>query len=135
MTPWKINLDDVPEVHQKWTWKTGSYERYRRNVSVALGNTPETPHPFDVELTRLPPGARPCPVHSHARTWEFFIVVSGRAVVDREGDSTEAVAGDCFMQPAGIRHRIRNASQSEDLVFYVIANEHGEPDSGQKYQV
>ena len=24
MTPWKINLDDVPEEHQKWTWKTGS---------------------------------------------------------------------------------------------------------------
>ena len=65
MTPWKINLDDVPEEHQKWTWSTGNYERYRRHVSVALGNTSETPHPFDVELTRLPPGARPCPVHSH----------------------------------------------------------------------
>ena len=90
MTPWKINLDDVPEEHQEWTWKTGKYERYRRHVSVALGNTPETPHPFDVELTRLPPGARPCPVHSHDRMWEFFIVVSGRAVVDREGEATDS---------------------------------------------
>lgn len=135
MTPWKINLADVPEEHQKWTWSTGNYERYRRHVSVALGNTPATPHPFDVELTRLPPGARPCPVHSHDRMWEFFIVVSGRAIVDRDGQSTVAVAGDCFMQPACTRHRIRNASDTEDLVFYVIANDPGVPIVTRKYEV
>ena len=67
--------------------------------------------------------------------WEFFIVVSGRAVVDREGESTEVVAGDCFMQQAGTRHRIRNGSDSEDLVFYVIANEPGGPDTTRKYEV
>ena len=27
------------------------------------------------------------------------------------------------MQPAGTRRRIRNASDADDLVFYVIANE------------
>lgn len=135
MNPWKINLDDVPEVHQMWSWKNGSYERFRREVSVTLGNTGESPHPFDVELSRLPPGARPCPVHSHTHRWEFFIIVSGRAVVDREGESTEAVTGDCFVQPAGTRHRIRNASESEDLIYYVIASEHDDPDPGHPCQI
>ena len=38
------------------------------------------------------------------------------------------------MQPAATRHRIRNGSESEDLVFYVIANEHQE-DTVQKFIV
>jgi mannose-6-phosphate isomerase-like protein (cupin superfamily) len=38
------------------------------------------------------------------------------------------------MQPAGIRHRIRNASDTEDLVYYVIANENPE-DTGERFEV
>jgi mannose-6-phosphate isomerase-like protein (cupin superfamily) len=135
MNQWKINLNDVPEEHQLWSWRNGNYERFRRQVSVALGNTRDNPHPFDVELTRLPPGARPCPIHSHSYRWEFFIIVSGQAIVQREGESIKAVKGDCFMQPAGTRHRIRNASETEDLVYYVIASEHEEKDSGHPFEI
>lgn len=134
MGSWKINLNDVPEEHQEWSWQDGKYERYRRHISVALGNTEDNRHPFDAEYTRVPPGARPCPVHAHTHMWEFFIVVSGRAIVQRNGESVEAVEGDCFMQPAGTRHRIRNASETEDLVYYVIGNEH-EEDSGERFEV
>ena len=45
------------------------------------------------------------------------------AKVYRDGREQDVLAGDCFIQPAGTRHRIRNASDDEDLVFYVVANE------------
>jgi mannose-6-phosphate isomerase-like protein (cupin superfamily) len=88
-----------------------------------LGNTEDTPHPFDVELTRLPPGAKPCPVHAHGKRSEFFIVVSGVGHVHRNGEVVDVKQGDCFMQSGGTRHRIYNASDTEDLVYYVIADE------------
>ena len=134
MQDWKINIDQVPEELQEWSWREGNYKRYRQHVSVALGNTEEDPHPFDVELTRLPPGARPCPVHAHSHRWEFFMIVSGQAIVQRDGETTEAVQGDCLMQPPGTRHRIGNASETDDLVYYVIANEY-EEDSGERFEV
>ena len=118
---WKIHTDDVPEQHQTWSWEGHDYERYRRHVSVALGN--DGSHPFDVELTRVPPGAAPCPVHEHAAMWELFVIVSGTGEVHRNGELTTVGPGDCFVQPAGTRHRVRNASDTQDLVFYVIANE------------
>jgi mannose-6-phosphate isomerase-like protein (cupin superfamily) len=121
--PWKINLAEVPQQHQVWSWEGVRYERTHQHISVALGNAKENPHPFDVELTRVPPGAAPCPVHSHTGWWEFFIVVSGQGEISRNGEAFEARAGDCFIQPPNTRHRIRNLSQTEDLVYYVIANE------------
>ena len=84
MPDWIINKDDVPEERQEWSWKSGSYTRHRKHISVALGNTDEQ-HPFDVELTRLPPSTSPCPVHAHTHRWEFFIVMSGQAIVVRGG--------------------------------------------------
>ena len=118
---WKINIDDVPEEHQEWSWEGNDYDRYRRQLSAVFGN--DGRHPFDVELTRVPPGAAPCPVHEHSAMWEFFIIVSGTGEVHRNDETSTVGAGDCFLQPAGTRHRVRNASDSEDLVYYVIANE------------
>ncbi len=126
MPDWIVNSETLPEEHQVWSWKDGNYSRFRRHLSVALGNTEENPHPFDVELTRLPPGAKPCPVHAHGKRSEFFIVVSGAGRVHRNGEVVEVKQGDCFMQPGGTRHRITNTSESEDLVYYVIADEIGE---------
>ena len=118
---WKIHIDDVPEQHRAWSWEGHDYERYRKELSVAFGN--DGSHPFDVEFTRVPPGAAPCPVHEHSAMWEFFLVVSGTGEVHRNGETATVGAGDCFLQPAGTRHRVRNASDTEDLVYYVIANE------------
>jgi mannose-6-phosphate isomerase-like protein (cupin superfamily) len=120
---WKTNIEDVPIEEQRWAWEGHDYERSRQNISVALGNNEATPHPFDVELTRVPPGAAPCPVHSHSGWWEFFIVVSGQGEITRNGETFAATAGDSFVQPPGTQHRVRNASETEDLVYYVIVNE------------
>ena len=62
MPDWLINIKEMTEEHQLWSWGDGNYERYRREVSRALGSTKENHHPIDVELTRLPPGAKPCPI-------------------------------------------------------------------------
>jgi mannose-6-phosphate isomerase-like protein (cupin superfamily) len=121
MPDWIINANEFHEEHQEWSWKTGNYSRFRRHLSVELGNTEETTHPFDVELTRLSPSAKPCPVHSHTKRSEFFICVSGTGRVHRNGEVVDVNPGDCFMQPGGTRHRIFNASDTEDLVYYVIA--------------
>ena len=134
MNTWLISQNDIEEEHQQWSWEDGNYERFRRHLSVALGNTEADPHPFDVELTRLPPGAKPCPVHAHANRWEFFIVVSGTGHVHRNGEIVDVKAGDCFMQPGGTRHRIWNASDTEELTYYVIANE-VESDSVERFEV
>ncbi len=134
MPNWKISIEEVPVEHQTWQWEESNYERYRQHISIALGNSEMQPHPFDVELTRVPPGARPCPVHAHSHRWELFIVLSGKAIVQRDGETVETTTGDCFMQPAGTHHRIRNGSKTEDLVFYVIANEN-EDDSTQRFEV
>ena len=135
MEQWLINLDDVPEEHQLWSWREGNYERFRREISRALGNTRENRHPFDVELTRLPPGAKPCPIHKHVYWWEFFIIVSGRASIHRDGEEFRAGEGDCFIQPAGTSHRIHNPSETEDLVYYVIVNEVDVKDSGEPSEI
>ena len=132
MSAWKINIADVPEERQEWSWETGRYERYRRHISVALGNDPDGSHPFDLELTRLAPGAKPCPVHAHSHRWELFIIVSGVGEVYRNGDTFSVTAGDCFMQPACTKHRLRNASDAEELLYYIVANEH-EEDSGKRH--
>ena len=133
MPEWIVSTDEMAEEEQNWSWKSGSYRRFRRHISVALGNDPDTPHPFDVELTRVPPGEKPCPVHVHDNRWEFFIVVSGIGHVHRNGDIFNVKAGDCLMQPAKTRHRIFNASDKEDLVYYVIANE-CEDDTGDRVE-
>ena len=118
---WKIHIDEVPEEPQTWSWEGHTYQRVHQHVSRALGN--DGSHPFDVELTRVPPGAAPCPVHEHSATWELFIIVSGQGEVHRNGETATVRAGDCFVQPAGTRHRVRNASETEELVFWVVANE------------
>ena len=123
---WKVHIDDVTEEPRQWCWNGNDYERFGKHVSVALGNSDTNRHPFDVELTRVAPGQVPCPVHCHSHWWELFVVLSGEGEVHRNGKLHNVGAGDCFMQPAGIRHRIRNTSVSEDLVYYVIANEVGE---------
>jgi uncharacterized cupin superfamily protein len=105
----------------------GKYHSFCKNVSMALGgwqraNEPGDPHPFDVQIRRLPPGASVCPYHAHTGQWELFIILSGEAAVRRNGEIHSVTAGDAFMQPPGTAHQITNSSATEDLSFYVIAD-------------
>ena len=117
----KINLSDVPVQHQQWG--KGRYDRKRRHISVALGNRDGTRHPFDVEYTVVAPGHYNCPHHAHSKMTEFFIVVSGQGRVERNDEVFEIRAGDCFIQHPGTFHHILNTSETEDLAFYIIADE------------
>lgn len=120
----KINIGDVE-------WKprespTKKFARAGRKISEALGRDPQATdparrHPFDVEITRIPPGASSCPYHSHSAQWEFYHVISGSGSVrDAEG-MTPIEAGDAFIFKPNEPHQIINDSAA-DLTFYVIAD-------------
>ena len=73
--------------------------------------------------------------HWHNTKWEFFIVVSGKGVIEerRIGDDkviSIPVSGDkitaVYMLP-GYTHNIRNLSETEDLVTLMWANERFDP--------
>ncbi len=78
-------------------------------------------HPFDVEITRIPPGAASCPYHSHSAQWEFYAVISGKGTVRFDGGRLSVQSGDAFLFKPGEAHQITNDS-SDDLLFYVIAD-------------
>lgn len=137
----KVNVRDVAE--EGWFSPKGKYGGYFKGVSVALGRDQQSTdlakrHPFDLEITRLPPGKSGCPYHSHSAQWELYCVISGRGCVRHEGGRSAIEQGDAFLFKPGEAHELINDS-TEDLVFYVIAdNPIGEscyyPDS-QKWMV
>jgi mannose-6-phosphate isomerase-like protein (cupin superfamily) len=45
--------------------------------------------------------------HTHAESDEFFYVLSGLFCLDTDAGTIEIRAGECFVVPAGVRHRGR----------------------------
>ena len=113
----KVHLSEVEE-----TSRVSPKEKYglsRRDISGALETEGQ---PFEVEWVKLPPGKTNFPCHAHQVGREFYMVVSGTGVVRRNEDTFEVAAGDSFIQPPGTAHQIRNPSEAEDLIYYVIAD-------------
>ena len=79
-------------------------------------------HPFDLELDRLAPGECPCPFHSHAAQWELYFILSGTATVRANAETQTLRAGDVVLHPPGEAHQITNASATDDLLFYLVAD-------------
>jgi uncharacterized cupin superfamily protein len=133
----KINTNDIPE--ENWTSPKGKFAGAYKGVSLALGRNERSMdlrerHPFDIEITRVPPGKINCPYHSHSAQWEFYHVISGTGRVRHKDGMTAVREGDAFIFPPDEPHQIINDS-SDDLVLYVVAdNPIGEssyyPDSG-----
>src|SRR5262249_39488133 len=104
----------------------GRFHLFRRHISEALGAPRDAGvagggHPFDVELTRLPPGATNFPFHAHAAQWEVYLILSGSGQL-RTGDKVIGItAGDAFVCPPGEAHQLKNTGK-EDLIYYVIAD-------------
>ena len=78
--------------------------------------------------------------HWHNTKWEFFIVVSGRALIQQRKIGTDEVLNfevsgekiEAVHMLPGYTHNIINLSDSEDLVTLMWANEqfdHGKPDT------
>ena len=133
----KVNLKDVPKQERKSP--KGKFGRASKNISIALGRDPTSldlakRHPFDLEITRVPPGKCNFPYHAHSAAWELYLVISGQGSVRHKDGTTEVVAGDAFIFGPDEPHQLSN-SGTEDLIYYVIAdNPIGEsayyPDSG-----
>lgn len=134
----KVNLKDVPR--EEWVSPKKKFACTSQGASLALGRDATSTdllkrHPFDVELCHVPPGKAVCPYHSHSAQWEFYHVVSGQGNVRHPAGKTVVGPGDCFIFQPGEPHQILNDHPSEDLVFFVVAdNPIGEschyPDSG-----
>ena len=133
----KINTNHLEEY--SWDSPKGKFGGHGKEISEALGRDPNSTdlmkrHPFDVEISRVPPGKAVCPYHSHSTQWEFYHVISGRGTVRHQEGSTAVEPGDAFLFKPGEAHQLSNEG-TEDFVFYVIAdNPMGEschyPDSG-----
>jgi uncharacterized cupin superfamily protein len=133
----KVNTHKLPE--DSWASPNGKFRGFDKGISLALGRKPQSTdlierHPFDVEICRIPPGATPCPYHSHSAQWEFYHVISGTGAVRHSDGTTTIEPGDAFIFKPGEPHQLANNGK-EDLVLYVVAdNPLGEtcyyPDSG-----
>jgi uncharacterized cupin superfamily protein len=132
----KINSKELKEY--TWTSPKGKFTGAGKDLSEALGWDPagesRARHPFAVEILRIPAGQTPYLYHSHSAQWEFYHVISGKAVVRDESGKTEVAEGDAFIFGPGEAHQLMNES-AEDVLIYVVAdNPIGEscyyPDSG-----
>ena len=120
----KVNTHQMPE--DPWTSLKGTFAAASKEVSEALGSNPRSTdlrerHPFAVEISRIPPGKRNYPYHSHSAQWEFYHVISGRGQVRHQDGTTAIEPGDAFVFEPGQPHQLINDG-SEDLVVYVVAD-------------
>jgi uncharacterized cupin superfamily protein len=120
----KTNQNQVDWVEVKSP--KGKFHLFRRHISLSLGAKKDVGtwgggQPFDVEMTRIPPGATNWPYHAHAAQWELYIILDGRGVIRTPEGESEISPGDSVVCPPGEPHLIRN-SGTEDLVYYVIAD-------------
>ncbi len=121
----KISINDLP--WDPWVSPKGHFRGSGKELSIALGAKRNAPtglggHPFDLELDRFAPGDIPYPFHFHAAQWESYFVLNGTAKMRTTEQTHELHAGDVAMCPPGDAHQITNASATEDLLFYVIAD-------------
>lgn len=110
-----------------WDSPRGRFHGESKELSIALGALRNTPtgqggHPFDLELNRLLPKQSGAPFHSHAAQWELFLILSGSAIVRANHETATLHAGDAVLHPPGEAHQITNASDREDLVYYLVAD-------------
>ena len=123
----KVNVRDVPEEHRQSPG--GLFELRRRHVSLALGGVKDVGpwgggHPFDVELSTLPPGKSNFPLHSHAAQTEYYLIVAGSGLIETDaGESLPLVAGDHVICHPGEAHKVTNDG-TVDLVYYILADHH-----------
>ena len=120
----KLSIAALP--WEAWRSPRGKFRGTSKELSIALGAKRNTPtglggHPFDLELSRLEPGACGCPYHRHAAQWEMFLIVAGQAAVRAEGETATLGPGDVVLHPPGEAHQITNSGPSE-LVFFLVAD-------------
>lgn len=119
------NLDALP--WEPWSSPKGKFRSDSRQISAMLGARHNTPtglggHPFDLEMTKFPPGATICPFHWHAAQWEMYIVLGGVVVGRSSADTFTAGAGDVLLHPPFDAHQLTNAGDTEAVCLLVADN-------------
>ncbi len=119
-----INTRDITE--ERWTSPKGKFAGFYKGLSLALGRKEKSTdlkerHPFDVEITRVPPGKINCPYHSHSAQWEFYHIISGTGLVRHAGGTSPIGPGDAFIFGPDEPHNLINDGPA-DLVFCVVAD-------------
>ncbi|KAM0717400.1 hypothetical protein Q7P37_007252 [Cladosporium fusiforme] len=76
-------------------------------------------------VIRLRPGGGEVPAHWHHQCWDYFIPLSGRAVIEtktKDGDAKEydMQPGSFLALPPEEVHRVRNSSEGEDEEFVFL---------------
>jgi uncharacterized cupin superfamily protein len=120
----KVQVSEIKE--DPWQSPKGNYAVAFTGISEALGRDPSSLDlakrwPFDLELSRMPPGKSNFPFHAHSAQWEMYLIVSGTGAVRDKDGSTNVVAGDVFIFGPDEPHQITN-SGDVDLIYYVIAD-------------
>ena len=120
----KVNTNKMAEV--TWSSPKGKFAGAGKEVSEELGRKPESTdlnerHPFDIEISRIPPGKVNCPYHSHSAQWEFYHVISGTGIVRHKNGTTPIEPGDAFLFKPNEPHQITN-NGTQDLILYVVAD-------------
>jgi uncharacterized cupin superfamily protein len=120
----KVNTKNIVEV--TWSSPKGKFGGAGKEISEELGRQPQSTdlnerHPFDVEISRVPPGKSICPYHSHSAQWEFYHVISGTGLARHKEGTTPIEPGDAFIFKPHEPHQIINQG-SEDLILYVVAD-------------
>ena len=120
----KVNTHTMPEL--SWSSPKGKFVSSGKEVSEELGRKPQSTdlmerHPFDVEISRIPPGKAGYPYHSHSAQWEFYHVISGHGQVRHQDGTTPIEPGDAFLFKPGEPHQLTNTG-TEDLILYVVAD-------------
>jgi mannose-6-phosphate isomerase-like protein (cupin superfamily) len=64
--------------------------------------------------------------HSHPDTDDFFLVLSGRLVIDLRDRSVELGPGELFVVPRGVEHRPR----AEEETHILLIEPMGTPNTG-----
>lgn len=121
----KLHPDALP--WSPWESPRKRFRQWSREISIALGAQRNQPpglggHPFDLEQQKLPPGGAAAPFHAHAAQWELFFIISGTATVRADAETATLHAGDVVIHPPGEAHQIRNASATDDLLFWLVAD-------------
>jgi uncharacterized cupin superfamily protein len=120
----KVNTKNIAE--EFYTSPQGKFGGGDKEISIALGRKPTSTdlmerHPFDVAITRIPPGKGICPYHSHSAQWEFYHLISGNGLVRHQDGTTEIEPGDAFIFEPGQAHKITN-NGSQDLIILIVAD-------------
>jgi quercetin dioxygenase-like cupin family protein len=79
--------------------------------------------PFEGAWVVLEPGGE-TGAHSH-HEYEIFIVMTGEAEVETNGERHEITSGCVVHFPPGTEHRVINSSADEDFTWYSIWWDHG----------